>query len=153
MGHLESLLLVAEAMAIQSTNIPHFLPNRIHTGSGIWCSCPEVRERRLLSLVAADWLCNPKNVYTETSPLNVLVFGGEVLGSNSCRLRLWGWVLHDGLSALIRRVGASSHFLFLPCENSEKVAIWSQEESPYQNVTTWSWISILENCEKQISLV
>ena len=32
MGHLESLLLVAEATAVQSTNIPHFLPNRMHTG-------------------------------------------------------------------------------------------------------------------------
>lgn len=31
-------------------------------------------------------------------------------------------VLHDGLSALIRRV-MLAHFLFLPCENSEKVAI------------------------------
>lgn len=54
MGHLESLLLVAEAMAIQSTNIPHFLPNRIHMIQVSDAAAQKSEKEGSLSLVAAD---------------------------------------------------------------------------------------------------
>ena len=63
----------------------------------------------------------------------------------------------NGISALMR-VTKSLHSIPALChvKTQEKAAIYNMEEEPYQNSTMlapWSWISSLQNYEKQISIV
>lgn len=63
----------------------------------------------------------------------------------------------NGISALMRSQKAC---ILIPAlchvKTQEKAAIYNMEEEPYQNSTMlapWSWISSLQNYEKQISIV
>lgn len=74
-----------------------------------------------------------------------------VLGGGAFRM----WLGHEGgapmngISALIK--GApESYFAFLPCEDTEKLAVCNPEEGPHQtsNLSApWSWTSSNQNCD------